>query len=231
MAGAFRFKQFTVANDRAAMKVGTDGVLLGAWASVQGARRILDVGTGTGIIALMLAQRCGGAAQISAIDIDPGAVEEASDNFGASPWGESFREECISLQEFSAKADAAGTFDLIVSNPPYFVGSLKAPDQRRSAARHTDTLEFRDLALAALKLLAPDGCLAVVYPVEEGMAFVAEAESLGLHLMRLCRVSTAAGKPAKRLLLEFSRTAASPLFEELSLDSPAYRALTADFYL
>lgn len=231
MANSFKFKQFTVANDRAAMKVGTDGVLLGAWASIDWARNILDVGTGTGIIALMLAQRSEGAAQITAIDIDAPAIEEARENFGNSPWRETFSASCISLQEFAGKADNASRFDLIVSNPPFFVESLKAPDQRRTVARHTDTLGFAQMTAGALQLLAPHGIMAVIYPAKEGMDFVAEAESAGLHLVRMCRVATAEGKPVKRLLMEFSREAGAPTFEDLALDSEAFHALTKEFYL
>lgn len=231
MAGSFRFKKFTIANDRAAMKVGTDGVLLGAWASLDNPRTILDIGTGTGIIALMLAQRSEGKARITAIDIDPLAIEEAMDNFQNSPWRETFGASRISLQEFAGRAENDSRFDLLVSNPPYFTGSLKAPDERRTAARHTDTLGFAQMISGALQLLAPQGILAVIYPPEEGMEFVAEAESAGLHLRRICKVSTAAGKPEKRLLMEFSREANAPEFETLVLDSPEYRELTSEFYL
>jgi len=213
------------------MKVGTDGVLLGAWADVSRARTILDIGTGTGIIALMLAQRSGGGARIDAIDIDQSAVDEARDNFGSSPWPEAFRASCVSLQEFSGKPENAALYDLIVSNPPFFVDSLKAPDQRRTTARHTDTLPPVDLIAASLKMLKPDGTLAVIYPAEEAMQFVAAAESSALFLTRMCKVSTAAGKAPKRILMELSRNATAPIFEELSLDSEEYRKLTSEFYL
>ena len=213
------------------MKVGTDGVLLGAWTPVGDAARILDAGTGTGIISLILAQRCEGNAEITAIDIDSPSIEEAQDNFGTSPWSASLHAERISLQEFAEKAENEARFDLIVSNPPFFVASLKAPDSRRSCARHTDTLDFGELIESSLKILTPEGRLAVIFPVEEGMGFTAEAESAGLHLMRMYRVSTKAGKPAKRLLMEFSREATAPLFGELALDSEEFHRLTSEFYL
>ena len=213
------------------MKVGTDGVLLGAWVPLGHSSEILDAGTGTGIIALMLAQRSAGGAHISAIDIDPAAAEEASDNFRNSPWGGVLEAECIPFDEFSGRAGNAAHFDLIVSNPPFFSSSLKAPDERRSTARHTETLDPVRIIAGSLRLLAPQGRLAVVYPVTEGMDFVAEAESAGLHLIRMCKVSTRSGKPAKRLLMEFSREATAPVFEELALDSEAFRTLTAEFYL
>lgn len=231
MSAPFRFRQFTIANDRAAMKVGTDGVLLGAWAPLGEAVEILDAGTGTGIIALMLAQRSAGGAHVTAIDIDPAAVEEAADNFRNSPWDGILDAECVSFQEFSGRAGNDARFDLIVSNPPFFSASLKAPDERRSAARHTDTLGSALIIEGSLRLLAPQGRLAIILPVAEGMDFVAEAEPAGLHLIRMCRVSTKSGKPAKRLLIEFSREATAPVFEELALDSEAFRTLTAEFYL
>ena len=208
------------------MKVGTDGVLLGAWATVSPEDRLaLDVGTGTGVIALMLAQRSAGL-EIIGIDIDEAAADEAAANFAASPWADRLTARAVSLQVFSGSE-----FDLIVSNPPFFSASLKAPDAQRCTARHNDTLPPADLIQAARRLLSPSGRLSVIYPPEEARAFVMESESAGLYLSRLTRVISVAGQPPKRHLMEFSRTPAQPLFTDLVIGSPEYRSLTGDFYL
>lgn len=244
------------------MKVGTDGVLLGAWVSLRGdERQILDVGTGTGLIALMLAQRtapvttpvtaalAASAPTILGIEIDPAAAAEAAGNFAASPWAGRLKALPVRLQDYVSEAVShgianefvhgvsggenpeVGEVDLIVSNPPFFKGSLKAPEARRRAARHDDTLPPTELIAAARELLLPAGRLAVIYPPEEARAFVLEAEAAGLYLTRLTRVISVAGQPPKRHLLEFSRTAGMPLFDDLVIGSAEYRNLTGDFYL
>lgn len=149
----FKFKQFTVYHDRCAMKVGTDGVLLGAWAQVDNARRILDVGTGTGLIALMTAQRS--QAHIMGIDIDEKAVGQAEENVKASPWKERISICRKDVMQMCREVD--GTFDAIVSNPPYFVENVHCPDARRNVARHTGGLTFGELLAAVERLLADDG--------------------------------------------------------------------------
>ncbi len=246
------------------MKVGTDGVLLGAWVSLRGDERsALDVGTGTGLIALMLAQRTD-SVQILGIDIDPAAADEAAANFAASPWADRLSARAVSLQNFVSESGPCGSglglgaptggtnkpcrespalsesprepftgafFDLIVTNPPFFKASLKAPDAQRRAARHDDTLPSTDLIAAAARLLSPTGRLAVIYPPEEARAFVLEAEAAGLYLSRLTRVISVAGQPPKRHLMEFSRSAGMPAFDDLVIDSPEYRSLTGAFYL
>ena len=212
------------------MKVGTDGVLLGAWATVSPEdRQALDVGTGTGVIALMLAQRSAGL-EIIGIDIDEAAAGEAAENFAASPWADRLTARAVSLQAFVSEREQP-EFDLIVSNPPFFSASLKALDAQRRAARHNDTLPPADLIQAARRLLSPSGRLSVIYPPEEARAFVMESESAGLYLSRLTRVISVAGQPPKRHLMEFSRTPAQPLFTDLVIGSPEYRSLTGDFYL
>lgn len=215
------------------MKVGTDGVLLGAWVLLRGDERsALDVGTGTGLIALMLAQRTD-SVQILGIDIDPAAAGEAAANFAASPWTNRLAALPISLQSFisESEAPASRTFDLIASNPPFFSASLKAPEARRRAARHDDTLPLTELIAAARRLLAPNGRVAVIYPPEEAAGFRLEAESAGLYLSRLTKVISVAGQPPKRHLMEFSRTAALPTFDDLVIGSPEYLSLTGAFYL
>lgn len=214
------------------MKVGTDGVLLGAWATVSpNDRRALDVGTGTGLIALMLAQRSAASGMnILGIDIDAAAAGEAAANFAASPWADRLTAFPASLHEFVAKWEQ-NLFDLIVSNPPFFAADVAAPDARRSAARQCGSLPPSELLAAARLLLSPSGRLAVIYSPEEAAAFRLEAESAGLYLSRQTRVITTSGQLPKRLLMEFTRTPGLPVFDDLIIDSPACRSLTADFYL
>lgn len=216
------------------MKVGTDGVLLGAWAGVRPSdRRMLDIGTGTGLIALMLAQRAQDAS-VTGVDIDD--VAQARENADASPWaGRVFFERCP-VQEFRAPEP----FDLIVSNPPFFVDSLTCPDEGRTAARHAVHLPFDELRDAVLRLMAPAGRFAVVLPTAEAERFLAVCTGR-LALTRRTDVRTTPRHPAKRALLEFSRAGAadaSPETSELTVGTgehecytPEYRALTRDFYL
>ena len=234
MAGSFKFKQFTVANERSAMKVGTDGVLLGAWTRLRESDlEILDVGTGTGVIALMLAQRSVSiGSRISAIDIDPLSVEEAGMNFRNSPWRGRLEARCLDFRKMEGER-----FDLIVSNPPYFINSLKAPEQRRSTARHTDTLSYRELIGSALRNLAPNGRLAVILPAQESASFIGEAIRRGLTVTRKTLVRTTENHTPKRILLEASSGECSAeedsllTIEDSSGFTAPYRALTRDFYL
>lgn len=214
------------------MKVGTDGVLLGAWVNVSGEEtRILDIGTGTGVIALMLAQRHP-SARITGMDIDRDSVEEASANFANSRWSD--RLDAL-LADFRCYLPDV-KYDLVVSNPPYFINSLKAPDERRTTARHNDTLSHNDIISGASGLLAENGRLAVVLPAEEGIAFIDLAERQGMYLNRICRVRTKPSAPVRRLLMELSRKEVSPLEEDITIHSgneftDEYKALTRDFYL
>src|SRR5688572_22601587 len=160
----FHFKQFSVRHDRSGMKVGTDGVLLGAWVEVKNAKRLLDIGTGTGVIALMLAQRTQPNVTIDAIEIDRDAIEDASENFSSSPWSNRFTLHRGRVQEFSTSKK----FDIIVSNPPYFIDSYKPPNDQRIIARHAESLSFEDLLRVSEKLLEENGTLNVVLPYTEG---------------------------------------------------------------
>lgn len=229
--GNFRFKQFEIEQDRCAMKVGTDGVLLGAWA--QGGRRILDIGSGTGLISLMMAQRFP-EAEVVGIDMDADACGQARENVMASPFRDRVEIECCRLQDFGG----VGTFDAIVSNPPFFVDSLKNPDSKRTMARHTDSLPFRDLFAGVKRLLSDDGIFSAIVPVEVVEQFVAESCILGFYLIRKCGVKTVERKQPKRFMLSFAKHRISPYEEhvETMMDSQGnrsewYRKITEEFYL
>ena len=229
--GNFRFKQFEIEQDRCAMKVGTDGVLLGAWA--QGGRRILDIGSGTGLISLMMAQRFP-EAEVVGIDMDADACGQARENVMASPFRDRVEIECCRLQDFGA----SGVFDAIVSNPPFFVDSLKNPDSKRAMARHTDSLPFRDLFAGVKRLLSDDGVFSAIVPVEVVEQFVAESCILGFYLIKKCGVKTVERKLPKRFMLSFAKHRISPYEEhvETMMDSHGnrsewYRKITEEFYL
>ncbi len=230
MAG-FRFKQFSVEQDDVAMKVGTDGVLLGAWAECEGARRILDIGTGTGVIALQMAQR-NPTAQVQAVEIDETAARRARANFDNSPWAERLQVTQTAVQEF----EPTEKFDLIISNPPYFVDSLLPPDAKRSTARHTHDLTFEELDKAVCRLLAENGKFALILPVTEFEKYLSLTQ---LHLVRRCDVLPVKGGAVKRVMGEFAKHESSEMKREtLAIEverrgefSDEYRTLTKDFYL
>ena len=222
---SFRFKQFTIQDDRCAMKVGTDGVLLGAWCPK--GTRILDVGTGSGLIARMLMQRCP-EAEVEGIDIDEAAVEQAREN-GVKAY-------CSSLQNWQ------GSYDLIVSNPPYFQNSLKNPDKGREMARHTDTLSYAELIQHSARLLQEGGRLALILPAEAENEIRQLAAAADLFLTHVTRVYSKENKKPKRVLLAFAKfkiqNSKFKFFEDtLVLEdekggrSAAYSELTKDFYL
>ena len=230
----FSFKQFTVFQNQCAMKVGIDGVLLGAWANIGNVDTILDIGTGTGLIALMIAQRSG--AQIEAIDIDADAVMQANENNQNSPWSSRIHVSEVELQRYVLKTE--NRYDLIVSNPPYFVNSTKAPVENRNTARHTDTLTHKELLDNALILLKPTGRICVILPVNEGLLSVEYAASIGLHCTKQVVVFPKPGAVPKRLLLEFSPQFAECVNSEIVIESdvrhqysPEFTALVKDYYL
>lgn len=227
----FRFRHFAIEQDLCAMKVGTDGVLLGAWADVPtsgGSGKILDIGTGTGIVALMMAQRFANAT-VEAIDIDPGAARQAKSNAERSIYKGRISVERISIQEYAKKSIV---FDAITSNPPYFHNSLGCPDTARSTARHDHALPLSDLARCSARLLADGGELSVILPASETERMTAEASFAGLFLKRQCMVKTTANKKASRTLLAFTNKPCETLVSEtLTIGDDRYRSLTADFYL
>ena len=221
------------------MKVGTDGVLLGAWA--EGGRRILDIGTGTGLIALMMAQRFA-EADVTAIDIDATACRQAAENVAASPFAQRIETLNISLQEYVKGASpitgGALRFDAIVSNPPFFENSLRSPDSGRSIARHADSLPFPDLFNGVSQLLSDDGVFSVIIPAEKMETFCANSYLSGFYISRKYMLKTTPCKPAKRCILAFRKHLPESLEQrEVHLQnedgsrSEWYRDLTADFYL
>lgn len=243
MDNSFRFKQFSLRNGSSGLKLGTDAVLLGSYVSLpapSGERlRILDIGTGTGIIALMIAQRMSGLRPlpdagigIVGIDIDTGA--EAEENFRNSPWTEMLEYRNVSLAAYMDSDPCK--FDLIVSNPPYFDNSLECPDPARCAARHTDSLSYREVITFANDFLAPDGRLAVVLPKAEEVRLCRFASSFGLFPVRMLNVRTVERKAPMRLVAEFSFKRGKTVNETLTIMengeyTPEYKSLTGDFYL
>ncbi len=212
------------------MKVGTDGLLLGAWA--QGGKHVLDIGTGTGLIALMMAQRFPDA-HVDAIDIDADAASQAEDNARRSPFADRVAVRCVSLQEYVAERE----YDSIVCNPPFFTQSLQSPDSKRTLARHSIALPFDDLFRHARRLMSEDGVFSIVVPSDALSQIETAVVMNNLFLVRRCFVRTTRKKPARRLLLSFSQKP-SPFHDEEGVIQEAvnepsewYRNLTCNFLL
>lgn len=235
MSKPFKFKEFTIEQDKVAMKVGTDGVLLGAWASVaSNPFSILDIGAGTGLIALQLAQRSF-AEVIDAIEIDDDAYEQAVDNFENSPWGDRLFCYHAGLDEFVAEIE--DTYDLIVSNPPFYTENYKTESAQRDTARFTDALPFEELLASVSKLLEPTGTFHTIIPHKEYDHFINLAEANGLFPMKTCHVKGNPKADFKRSLISFSFEKSENITEELIIETArhqyteAYISLTKDFYL
>lgn len=231
----FNFKQFTIQQDRCAMKVGTDGVLLGAWAPIgHNPFNILDIGAGTGLLSLMLAQRSH-AEQIDALEIDEAAYEQCVENFEESSWSDRLFCFHAGLDEFMEEPE--DVYDLIVSNPPFYTEDYTSGDAQRDMARFADALPFEDLAEAAGILLSEDGVLAVILPFKEEARFVALAEAEGLYPFKITRVKGTPESETKRSLMAFSFDERDAEINELVIEigrhdyTPEYIALTNDFYL
>jgi len=228
----FEFKQFRIEQQKAAMKVGTDGVLLGAWTPVEDSQRILDIGTGTGLIALMLAQRSN--AWIDAVEIDKLASEEAEFNFAQSPWNDRLKVINTDFQLFANLPFEP--YDLIVSNPPFFVNSLKTKNAALSVARHNDVLTFDQLVTCARKLLNYNGTLCVIIPFTSSEEFRGCARLAGFYLRQQTQVIPKIGRSPKRVLLEFTVQPGYPINNELViLDEGGYytedyKTLTSSYY-
>lgn len=231
----FNFKQFTIQQDRCAMKVGTDGVLLGAWAPVMhNPFSVLDIGAGTGVIALMLAQRSH-AEQIDALEIDEDAYEQCVDNFENSPWGDKLFCYHAGLDEFMDEPE--DEYDLIVSNPPFYTEDYTTGNIQRNTARFAQALPFEDLAEAASLLLSEQGVFAVIIPYKEEAKFIALALENELYPFKITRIKGTPDAELKRSLIAFSRTEQEVQADELVIEisrhnyTEDYTALTKDFYI
>lgn len=231
----FQFKQFRIVQERSAMKVGMDGVLLGAWTNTSGTTRILDIGTGTGLIALMLAQK-NALAKIDALEIDRDAFEEAVLNVQQSEWNDRIHVFCQSFQDFSVEPKKK--YDLIVSNPPFFSNGIKAPSGTRAQARHSDALPLDELISGAKRLLDFPGRMSFILPIESFSELENQAKANNLFISRLCRVKPNPVKPDFRILVELTNEDVNIRKETLMIEfdkhhdyTPEYRGLTKDFYL
>lgn len=232
----FRFKQFFVADGDCAMKVGTDGILLGSWATLPAQGGILDIGCGSGLISLMLAQRTQDrllSLPVTGVELDSGASHQARENITNSPWHPRMN---IVHQDISA-FDPGHEFSLIVSNPPYFVHGQSFDDQRRAQARHTGSLDFATLLRQAARLLTDDGRFSVILPYQEGLGFIELAGSMDWFCHQQCRVKTTPRKDYHRLLITLGRQPGGCDIAELVIHDPTggysedYIRLTRDFYL
>lgn len=235
MSTPFHFKQFIVSQDRCAMKIGTDGVLLGAWVSIESPpKSILDIGAGTGIIALQLAQRSF-AETIDAVEIDDAAYEQCAENFEASPWSDRLFCYHASIQEFASEME--DKYDLIISNPPFYKEDYKTKNEARDVARFEDALPFRHLLICTAHLLSEKGIFAVILPKKEVDSFIALASEYQLFPKRICEVKGTPTTEVKRVLLEFSFHKTEPKNELLIIEvsrhkyTSEYTELVKDFYV
>ena len=229
----FRFKRFTVRQDRCALKVSTDGLLFGAWVDHLGAKRILDIGTGTGLLALIAAQR-NEEAWIDAVEIDDDSAAQAAENVAASPWPDRIRVHRMDVRRMKT----ADRYDLILCNPPYYAGYSTSPDARIAVAKHSDELLFPDLLRAVEELLEQEGRFAAIIPIERELEFLKLAQGHGLHPAKRCVVSYVAHRPPKRLLIELQRQVGEVIYTSLTIEAtgpfdytPEYRALISDLMI
>ncbi|MDL2215199.1 methyltransferase [Dysgonomonas sp. OttesenSCG-928-M03] len=231
----FKFKKFTVYHDKCAMKVGTDGVLLGIWTELSDCNTILDIGTGSGLIALILAQRSEGRnTSIDAIDIDRSAILQAMENVEHSPFENIF---CVhnSIQEYAPRCNKK--YDLIVSNPPYFSSSLLSPDEQRTLARHSTALDISDFIFASRSLLSERGRISLIFPYTEKNTLIDIAQNAGLSASRITTVYPTPASLPKRVLIEFTladqelKETQLIIEKERHVYSPEFTELAKDFYL
>ncbi|MEE3652078.1 MULTISPECIES: tRNA(1)(Val) (adenine(37)-N(6))-methyltransferase TrmN [unclassified Brenneria] len=233
--GGFTFKQFFVAHDRCAMKVGTDGILLGAWTPVAGVSRILDIGCGSGLIALMLAQRTRHHVQIDAVELDAAAGRQAGENIAASPWSERMRVYVDDVVNFAAAGPAS--YPLIISNPPYYAPGVACGTAQRAQARYTTALTHEILLDCVRRLITPDGVFCVVLPTAVADDFIPLAQRRNWFLRQRLDVSEYHSRPAHRTLLALSPQSGECLTRQLVIRdadrrySTEFQALTKDFYL
>lgn len=232
----FVFKQFAIRQQHAAFKVGTDSVLLGSWVNIpDNTNTIVDVGTGTGILALMMAQRCANA-YIHAVEIDPLSAKDAEYNFQNSPWKERIKLHVVDIKQLNSQHLIQA--DLVITNPPYFNHSLKSNDKRTSRARHTEALSFQALWKAALQIMQPQAALVLILPVQEMMQFAAWGERYGWFMHRSCSVSSFKDSQPIRIMAEFRQGQPHQpevtdmyLYQTKVKRSEMYEMLTKEFYL
>ncbi len=229
----FEFKQFRVCQEHAAFKVGTDGVLLGAWSDISSARRILDIGTGTGLIALMLAQRSGSETEITALEPDKESYFEAAHNAGISPWKKRINIINKRVQDFIP----GEMFDMVISNPPFFRNSLCSRDERVSRARHDSDLNSTDLIRSVNRLTGPHGRFCLILPYAEAAMFIAEASGYGLYCNKVLKIKPVPSSPVKRMLMEFGKEKEEFRQSFITIEkgrrheyTESYKRLTGDFY-
>ncbi|MDH5475191.1 MAG: methyltransferase [Cyclobacteriaceae bacterium] len=231
----FHFKQFSIHHDKCSMKVGTDGVLLGAWANVSTPKKVLDVGTGTGLIAIMMAQRGDLDTTIEAIEIEKDAYLQAIENIENCPWHNQITVIHSSIQAFTNTSTSK--YDLIISNPPFFLSGSKSENQKRNIARHTQTLSHEDLIYSTDQLLSSGGKFSIILPIDEGEIFIEKASQSNLFCSRITKVKPKVNKPFERMLMEFIRSITETKKTELIIQfekrndyTPAYIELTQAFY-
>lgn len=232
----FQFKKFSIHQERCTMKVGTDGVLLGAWAEVGEATRILDIGAGTGVIAIMAAQRAPGAL-VDAVEIDEAAFLQSTENMTRCPWSDRLRVFHLPVNDFALSSNTR--YDLILSNPPFFTGGTFSPEDGRNDVRHTIKLSHGDLLGSVRRLIAPQGRFALILPYIEGLRFRELAETYHFYCTRITEVRSKAGKPIERLLMEYSPNVPEQIeqtdliiqHEGINDWTEDYKKLTGDFYL
>ena len=233
----FQFKQFEVAQDQCAMKVGTDGILLGAWADTNKAKQVLDIGTGSGVIAIMLAQRTT-QAEVHGIEIEDSTYQQATSNMSKSPWANRLTAIHQSIQDYSKLSREE--YDLIVSNPPFFSGGVFSLDENRKNVRHTVKLPHGDLLMAARKLLSKNGKLCLILPLIEGLRIKEMARNYRLFCTKITKVKARPTDGKERLLLQFEKEEGKELIEDQlfvyaaptgTAYSEQFIALTEEFYL
>ena len=232
----FRFKQFTIDDQNSAMKVGTDGVLLGAWASMPCKEGLLlDIGCGSGILSLIMAQRSEGNLIIDAIDIDEGAVTDSKNNFLSTTWNKNLNAICCNFVSYSK--ECVKKYDIVISNPPFFTEDTLSPDIKRSSARNTSSLSFDSLFDGVSEIITPNGVFAMITPAESYSYLAQIALLKGFYLRRLTWVVTVDGTEPKRVLTEWGRVQMQYTIDSLVVNTQdgslteVYKSLTKEYYL